>query len=126
MPDWIDVPDQVLEHLRSISSRLPETTEKQTFTGKCWQVRKNTFVDVRAAVVERAPVCWLTFRLVGPELDAVLASGHPFRPTDYGADMVVMIVEETTDWSEAAELITESYRLAAPKKLIARLGESHA
>ena len=34
-----------------------------------------------------------------------------------------MVLTETTDWDELRELLTESYCILAPKKLVALLGD---
>jgi hypothetical protein len=38
-----------------------------------------------------------------------------------GKDRVEVLINDSTDWDEIAELIKESYRMLAPKKLIALL-----
>ncbi len=49
--------------------------------------------------------------------------GDPFFP-GWGAGLVAVVLRQdgTTDWAEVKELVTESYCLLAPKKLVARLG----
>jgi hypothetical protein len=67
----------------------------------------------------------MTFHAAGEELDAQLAMGDPFFP-GWGAGLVAMVLRDdgTTDWTEVRELLTESYCLLAPKKLIARLAST--
>ena len=45
--------------------------------------------------------------------------GHPFFGTRWRADEVGMVLDDDADWDEVAELLTESYCLLAPKKLVA-------
>lgn len=45
------------------------------------------------------------------------AGGHPFFKPDWGADVVGMVLDDGADWQEVAELLTESYRVLAPKRL---------
>jgi hypothetical protein len=74
--------------------RLPEAYEEPAWIGLRWRVRQRTFAH--AYVVdgeEPGPGCRLTFRSPGDE----------------------------TDWAEVGELLTESYCLLAPKKLVARV-----
>jgi YjbR len=120
MPDYIDDPPAVLASLRSICLKLPEAYEEPAWAGTRWRIRQRTFAHVRTADTDRGPVTWLKFRSRGPELDALLAQGHPFAPGGFGADVVAMIIGEGTDWTEVAELLTESYRLLAPRRLAAR------
>jgi hypothetical protein len=56
-------------------------------------------------------------------LDALVGAGYPFSP-GWGGGLVTMVLRDdgTTDWGEVKELLTESYCLLAPKKLVARLG----
>ena len=58
----------------------------------------------------------------GPdEREALLSSGHPFFASRTGRDRIVVVLSDHTDWREIRELVTESYRILAPKKLIALL-----
>ena len=87
-----------------------------------WRVRKTTVAHVVTVDQEGTPVTVVTFHAAGEEHDALLAMGDPFAP-GWGAGLVAMVLREdgSTDWEEVKELLTESYRLAAPKKLISRL-----
>jgi hypothetical protein len=53
------------------------------------------------------------------ERDALVASGHPFFLLGWGRDAVGMVLDDDTDWEEVAEIVTESYCVLAPKKLVA-------
>ena len=55
------------------------------------------------------------------ERKALLSTGHPFFPSRAGRDRIVVVLADDTDWAEIRELVTESYRILAPKKLIALL-----
>jgi hypothetical protein len=55
------------------------------------------------------------------ERQALLSIGHPYFPTRAGRDRVGVLLTNDTDWEEIRELVTESYRVLAPKKLTARL-----
>ncbi len=58
------------------------------------------------------------------ERDALLAHGHPYFTRGAWDDRlgrIAVLIEATTEWDEVAELVTDSYRLTAPKKLVARL-----
>ena len=50
-----------------------------------------------------------------------MSVGPPFYRSRAGRDRVRVLLSEDTDWEEIRELITESYRLLAPKKLTALL-----
>ena len=109
---------------------LPDAYEEEAWTGTRWRVRKRTFAHVltveaghglrphRAAGVD-GPTTLVTFRSSGPELEMLRAAGHPFFYAGWGRDVVGMVLEAATDWAEVAELLTESYCVLAPKKLVA-------
>ena len=47
------------------------------------------------------------------------AAGHPFFYAGWGRDVIGMVLDAATDWAEVDELLTESYCVLAPKKLVA-------
>ncbi|MET0931709.1 MAG: MmcQ/YjbR family DNA-binding protein [Aeromicrobium sp.] len=127
-----DVPPGILERVRSICLGLPETCEEAAWTGVRWRVRKRTFAhvltidDTSTSVMRRAfaltgEVTSVTFRVPGEELQALRQAGPPFRHVGWGRDVMAMYLDDTTDWDEVAELLTESFCLLAPKKLVARV-----
>lgn len=125
-----DVPPEILDRLRPVCLGLPETYEEPAWVGTRWRIRKRTFAHVltvdsdHPAARARAggadePVCVLTFRSPGDEIAGLIGSGPPFYQPGWGADVVGMVLDEGTDWTEVAELLTESYCVLAPKKLAA-------
>jgi hypothetical protein len=53
-----------------------------------------------------------------PEDRAALVSiGHPYFASRAGGDRLGVLLTDDTDWEEIRELVTESYRVLAPKKL---------
>ena len=75
----------------------------------------------RAAGVDAASV--LTFRSAGDELEVLNAVGRPFFRPPWAPGVVGMLLDDATDWEEVAELVTESYRVLAPRALVAMLGD---
>jgi len=128
-----DVPPEILARLRPICLGLPETYEEAAWVGIRWRIRQRTFahvvtVDPDCAVSSAAPlgvgenaVCTMTFRAPGDELDALVTGGYPFYRPGWGADVVGMVLDDAVDWVEVGELLTESYRRLAPKRLAARV-----
>ena len=53
--------------------------------------------------------------------EAMLSVGHPFFAPRAGRDRIGVRLTDQTDWEEIRELVTDSYRVLAPKKLTARL-----
>ena len=119
---YLEVPDGILRRLRLACAHLPEAYEEAAYEGVRWRIRKNTLVHVISRVVESGPITVMTFHSRGEEHDALLAMGDPFHP-GWGPGLVAMVLREdgSTDWDEVRELVTESYCLLAPKKLIAQL-----
>ena len=122
MTDHLDVPEPILRHLRVACAHLPEAYEESAFAGVRWRIRGNTLAHVVTVAREQGPVTHVTFHAAGEELEALPAMGDPYYP-GWGPGLLAMVLREdgTTDWDEVRELLTESYRLLAPKKLIARL-----
>ena len=123
MPEYMDVPAAILRRVRAACAHLPEAREEQAFAGVRWRIRGQTLVHVVTRDLEQGPVTYMTFHAAGEELDALVAMGDPFYP-GWGAGLVAMVLRNdgTTDWDEVKELVTESYCLLAPKKLIRLLG----
>jgi hypothetical protein len=64
---------------------------------------------------------WDRQRAGSDERAALLSTGHPFFAPRAGPDRIGALLTDDTDWDEIRELVTESYRLLAPKKLTALL-----
>jgi predicted DNA-binding protein (MmcQ/YjbR family) len=137
MTDYADVPPEVVDRLRAVCLALPDAYEEQAWAGTRWRIRKRTFAHVlaidsqwpaayAAAMEATGPVTVLTFRSEGPELDSLTNSGHPFYRPGWAPNIVGMILDEDADWDEIGELLTESYRIMAPKKLAERVHQPPA
>jgi hypothetical protein len=126
-----DVPPEILDLLRPVCLGLPETYEEPAWVGTRWRIRKRTFAHVltvdpdhqmayaRAAAADQ-PFCVLTFRSPGDEIDGLVSGGHPFFKASWGVDVVGMVLDDdSVNWEEVAELLTESYCVLAPKRLAA-------
>jgi YjbR len=125
---YSDVPDDVVARLRSICAELPETYEEPAWVGTRWRIRKRTFAHVLG--IQDGPtapaVIALTFRSAGPELDVLRHAGHPFFYAGWGRDVIGLVIDADTDWTEVAELLTESFCVMAPKKLAAMVDRPDA
>jgi hypothetical protein len=120
--DHLDVPEAIVANVRRACAHLPEAYEERAFAGVRWRIRGRTLAHVVTVDREVGPVTHVTFHAAGEELDALPAMGHPFY-AGWGPGLVAMVLRDdgSTDWGEVRELLTDSYRLLAPKKLIARL-----
>jgi hypothetical protein len=114
------VPDDVLSRLRPLCLSLSEATEVPTPSGVDFQIRRRAFARL-LTITDPAgrDFTMLAFRADPDEREVLLAIGHPYFEVRSGVDRVGIIIEDATDWDELAELVTESYRLLAPKKLAA-------
>jgi hypothetical protein len=114
-----------LEQLRRMCLSLPEASEKETWGDPTWRVRdrifamqKGNYEGGRASVWCKAPE--------GAQAELVASSPERFFVPPYvgqkgwvGAHMDTPEV----DWEELAEIIEDSYRLIAPKRLVALLDQ---
>ena len=132
MGDYSDPPEALVDRLRPICLALPDAHEEKAWGGTRWMVRKKTFAHVLAADRESPPVLAkgyeltgaadvVTFRSEGPELAMLRHAGHPYVYAGWGRDVVGLVLDADTDWDEVSELLTESYCVLAPQKLVALL-----
>lgn len=115
--------DEPRSRLRAICLALPEATERVNGRHSAFLVRKKTFVyflddhhgDGRLALNCKAV----------PEMRELLIGSDPARyfvPPYLGHHgWIGVFLDMPTDWDEVTDLVTESYRLIAPKRLAALL-----
>lgn len=115
MSEYADPPDEYVDRLRPIALALPDAYEEKAWAGSRWMVRKRTFAHVLA--VDDSTV--LTFRSQGEELEMLRHAAHPFFYAGWGRDVIGLVLDGDTDWDEVTELVTESYCVMAPQKLVA-------
>ena len=132
-----DVPPAIVARLASICLGLPEACEERAWAGTRWSIRKKNFAHVlmidsgwppayAQAAGSNGPAIVLTFRYPVRKLDAPRFARSPFFRPVWFPDIVGMVIDDRVDWDDIADLLTESYCLLAPKKLVAlvdRLGD---
>jgi hypothetical protein len=122
----------VVARLAKTALALPEAHEEEAWTGVRWRIRAKTFAHVlvaqegytsayREVTGATEPTTVLTFRSSGDELLALVHVGPPFYRPPWSPTVVGMVLDDDTDWAEVAELVTESYRFCAPRKLVRQL-----
>jgi hypothetical protein len=121
--------EDAISQVRAIGSAFPRALEDggvASGVGKLSGTRVVTFrvsrrVFARLFVVDPGGrenvVLWI--RAAPDERQALLRSGHPYFPA--GPQEVGIALDGDTDWTEVAELVTESYLMVAPKKLAAEV-----
>ena len=130
--DGGEVAADVVARVRSRCADLPEVVEEPAWVGVRWRIRTHTFAHVvpvagghppayARAVGCDGPLVVLTFRSSGDELQALANVGPPFFKPPWFPDIVGVVVDGSTDWDEIGELVAESYRLLAPRRLAAEV-----
>jgi predicted DNA-binding protein (MmcQ/YjbR family) len=114
-----------LKRMQAIVATLPDVERSDNPPGCYFLIRRKIFAQI-ATVIDHSgrPVTMVALRPDPDERDALLANGHPYfsrGPWDDRLGRIAVLIEATTDWDEITELVTDSYRLTAPKKLIAQL-----
>ena len=116
--EFPDLPRDILDEVRRVCIDLPEAQESETSTGSTFTIRRRVFCHA-FAVEDPAgrEISMMVCRADPEERHALLATGHPFFAPRSGIDRIGIVLSNTTAWTEIGELVTESYRLLAPKKL---------
>jgi hypothetical protein len=117
-----------LARIRLTCLELPEVTEESAWTGVRWCVSRKNFAHVlnidagwppayaKAASTD-GPACVLTFRLSESRCAAARFRNAPyFRPVWF-PNIAGVVIDRATDWDEIDELLRDSYRELAPRKL---------
>jgi predicted DNA-binding protein (MmcQ/YjbR family) len=119
-----DPDDATLARLRAICLPLPEAVETGGVGSPSFKVRDKIFAmrhPMRLPDADR-PSVWCK---AGPGLQAALVTAAPERfavPPYVGhRGWVAIFLDGDVDWEEMADLIEESYRMTAPKRLVAQL-----
>jgi predicted DNA-binding protein (MmcQ/YjbR family) len=108
----------VITRFRKLCLALPEAYEEETWGEATFRVRKKIFA-MAADHDGGETVCMKALR---EDQEALLAHGSPFFFPRYVGPKGWIGVDLSTaglDWDEVAELVRESFRLVAPKKLSA-------
>ena len=114
----------IAERVSAICSELPETTSRVDKWAYSHEIRRKAFCHLIAPEDQLGtPIPIVVVRAHPEERAALLTIGAPYFPSGGPVDRVGIVISEATDWTELRELITESYRIVAPKKLSRLLPE---
>jgi predicted DNA-binding protein (MmcQ/YjbR family) len=109
-----------LDRLREICLAFPEATERETWGEATFRVREKIF-----AMAGNHDAGWSMSCKARPGLQDVLVGSAPARfyvPPYVGPKGWIGIhLNDATDWDELTDLVEESYRMTAPKRLAAQL-----
>jgi hypothetical protein len=108
--------------VREICVALPETTEHAEGWAQNFVIRRRSFclfLTPDSPANNTVPI--LVLRSNDDDREMYIAMGHPFFEIPRNNKRVGFVLSDTTDWDEVRELVTDSYCMIAPKKLIALL-----
>lgn len=115
-----------LDRIREIAFALPEVTERISHGAPCFFVRdKKTLCYFRDNHHDDDRLCiWLPAP-TGVQADLVGQEPHRFFVPPYVGHRgwLGVLLNVDPDWDEIAGMLAESYRMVAPKKLIALLDD---
>jgi hypothetical protein len=125
----VEVPEDIVERVRALCLALPEVTVRVDYsqtrsrsTAQSFEIRRRSFCLLVAGQGQTGKsVPLLVLRADSDDREALLSVGHPFFAPRAGRDRIGVLLTDDTDWEEIRELVTESYRILAPKKLTALL-----
>src|SRR5262245_53967287 len=119
--DAVEVPevaDDVFARVRAICEALPEAEVDSDRWAHKFTVSRRVFAYLFAIDNPQGDqVTMLVGRADPQERAALLGAGHPYFAPNSGTDRVGIVLDDATDWTEIAELVTDSYELNAPKRL---------
>jgi hypothetical protein len=125
----VEVPEDIVERVGTLCLALPEVTvrvdhslTRERSTAQSFDIRRRSFCLLVAREGPRGTsVPLLVLRADPGEREALLSIGRPFFAPRAGRDRIGVLITDDTDWEEIRELVIESYRVLAPKKLSALL-----
>lgn len=108
-----------IEDVRNVASALPGAYEQTSYGGRpSWRTKPRAFTWVRDD--PEALVVWVGS--VEEKLGLIESEPNKFFTTShYDGNPILLVHLESIDSAETAELIEESFRLRAPKRLVAEL-----
>ena len=119
------MPPGALARLRRICLRLPEAHEVVAWGEPTFRVKNKLFAMYASAGTHHGDGRNAVWCKAGPGNQALMVAASPSRffvPPYVGPSGWIGIwLDDKTDWPEVTELMRDSYRLIAPKKLVAIL-----
>ena len=119
--DPLDVP---LDQVRRIALALPEATERPSHGEPAWFVGKRLFATYAEQHHDDRVAVWLAAPLGAQEALIEEDPARFFRPPYVGVRGwlgIYLDLPAAPDGDELAELLADSYRMVAPKRLLAAL-----
>jgi len=118
-------PVRPLLRLRKLCLALPEAHEVEAWGAPTFRVKNKLFAMFADASNHHGggrPAVWCKAAPGNQELMIGLAPMRFFKPPYVGpSGWIGTWLDGTVDWAEVADLLTDSYLLVAPKKLVTQL-----
>jgi hypothetical protein len=122
----VEIPENIEARVRTLCIALPQVTVRvdesrveARSTAYSFDVRRRSFCLLVATKDPTGrPIPRLVLRADPDDRAALVSIGHPYFAPRAGRDRIGVLLTDDTDWEEIRELVTESYRVLAPKKLI--------
>jgi hypothetical protein len=121
----LEISRQIVERVHTLCLALPESAVRVDYsrvptrsTAWSFDIRRRSFCLLVAVADPMGKAVPLVRLWAEPmERRALLELGHPFFASRSGPDRIGVLLTDDTDWEEMRELVTDSYRTRAPKKL---------
>jgi hypothetical protein len=113
-PERPPVPEEAVQRLGRILGAFPECRQESAWVGTRWRVGDTTVAHVFGGEDQ---LFRITFRAEADEVMAFEHLGLPYFRAGWGRNVVGILLDDDTDWTELAELLTDSYCLQAPASL---------
>ena len=114
MGERAEVPEATVLRISAIMRDLPGCEEESAWVGVRWRVGGDTVAHVFGGEDQ---LIRITFRAEPDEVMAFEHLGEPYFRSGWGQNVVGLLLDDGTDWTELAELLTDSFCLQAPARL---------
>lgn len=116
------MPPSPLTRIRKIALALPEAHEVEAWGEPTFRVRNKMFIMFASASTHHGDGRNAVWCKAGPGNQEMMVQTAPkqfFVPPYVGpSGWVGVWLDAKTDWKEVAEIVKDSYRLIAPKRLL--------
>jgi hypothetical protein len=112
------VPEEWIQRIGAVLTVFPRCHEEPAWVGTRWRVGSATVAHVFGGEDQ---LFRITFRAEPEEVMAFQHLGAPYFKSEWGGNVVGMILDDDTDWAELSELLTDSYCVQAPEHLAAQV-----
>jgi hypothetical protein len=109
-----EVPQEWVDRCARVLDALPQCVGEDAWVGMRWRVGRATVAHVFGGEDQRFRI---VLRAEPEEVMAFESMGEPYFRAGWGTNVVGMILDDDTDWSEVDELLVASYCVQAPSRL---------